>query len=149
MLAALELGGAESAVSFAFDRMGVAEEELKRAFRTKKSEPAGAFSALFPHEAFAGKAERVYRSHARELCARMKLKQDRRPGTAAEVLLALSALSLVAPPSQQYAALYERLFAEVMGDAVNGEPTREPWPKASDELLHQMRRKLARDRGSK
>ena len=62
-------------------------------------------------------------------------------GTKAEVLAALSDASTLAPPGQQFAALMESLSAE-LGFAIPGEPVREPWPGASDEMLHECRRKV-------
>lgn len=128
----------------AFSQMRAAEEELRRAFPERGSEPDGLFGALCPRPEFRlwSRAPGVYRAHARELCVRAERRLDMAPGTDAECLLALSDMSLKAPLNATGTALYESLFKRVTGRAVEGEPAREPWPGAADELLHDMRRKL-------
>lgn len=123
----------------------VAEEELARAGLSKR---CGAFRLLLPPRAMTLLAERVYRHHCRELIGRIKTKKPHeiRAGelelaTEAEVLTNMMSASLIAPPNQQWAALHELLFVRVMGVSVDGEPTREPWPKASEELLGELRKR--------
>lgn len=137
-----------------FELMEVAGREVTAALATRRARKSvavyrridDAWMALGDGlEAFHGKAPEVFRHHCRELLERAAAGEPLQPGTEAEVLLALSALSLKAPPSSQYAALFERLFVAVMGRRVEGEPTREPWPGAADELLRDMRRKLRRE----
>lgn len=134
-------GEVGSVVRFTFDCMGVAEEELK------KAEASAAFPLLCPTPLLVGKSLNLYRSHARELIARFKAKEDTRPGTDAECLTALLHGALKAPLDSTAAALAERLFRGVFdADEVRrlglGEAPREPWPGASDELLTTLRRKL-------
>ena len=117
-----------------FDLMKIAEEEIARG-------GADAFAFLCPPPGFTSLDERVYRAHARELVERVKRGERLEDGTKAEVMVLLSQQTLLAPPTQQYAALYEKLFAEIFGTSVEGEPAREPWPKASEELLADLRRK--------
>lgn len=143
--------GLPASISSVFDLMGIAEEEIERAMKRtrvqlKRDAIHGAFVFLAPTPGMTTLDERVYRSHARELIARCAAAEKLDAGTKAEVMIALSQMSLVAPPSAQYAALYERLFAEVMGQAVPGEAVREPWPGAADELLADLRRKVGQER---
>jgi hypothetical protein len=90
-----------------------------------------------------GLDDRVYRHHCRELIGRAKRGADTRPATDAEVMAALSAMSLRAPLGSTAASLYEELFRRVMGRRVAGPSPREPWTGAKRELLDQMRRRLA------
>lgn len=140
-----------AAVTGIFDLMGTAEDEIAAALETetdakKRVGINGAFRYLCPPPGMTTLDERVYRAHARELVERCRNGAKLDDGTKAEVMVALSQMSLVAPPSAQYAALYERLFAEIFEQAVPGDAAREPWPKASDELLADLRRKVGRER---
>lgn len=146
--------GGAGAVRFTFDCMEAAEDEIARAKRRWPKSVAkvdAAFLALMPTPVFRGKAIEVYRSHVVELLGRARVGTKLEPATEAEVLLALLAMSLIAPPSQQYAALADALFATVMPAAYakldKGHGASEPWPGASAELLGTMRRKLAQPRG--
>jgi hypothetical protein len=141
-----------------FDLMAVAEEEIDAASKRHPGRErmlSAAFGLLCPPAGMSKLDPKLYRAHARELCERVAAfdgpPENHRPlalGTKAEVLMVLSELSLKAPPSQQYAALYELLFAEIFGAAAvpAGEPVREPWPKASTELLGTMQRRLGKAR---
>lgn len=146
---ALFESGSEAAlrVRAALSQMEVAEEELRRAFRSKDREPEGLFLRLHPRAEFRfwSRSAMVYRAHARELCRRARAGADLSPATDAECLLALSDMSLRCPLNSTGTALYERLFVAVTGRRVAGEAAREPWTGACEEFLGVMRRKL-RDR---
>lgn len=127
----------------AFSQMSVAEEEMRRAFRAG-DEPDGMFRVLCPRPEFRfwSRSEKVYRAHARELCERAKDRQDLKPATDVECMLALSDMSTRAPLNALGTTLYERLFVNVFGRPVAGEQAREPWPGACNDFLREMRRKL-------
>ena len=139
-----------------FELMRVAEEQIEVA--KVKYGPARhnalhrAFSLLCPPLQLRNKCEALYVAHCAELLGRVARgtdgnhcpgkPEDTTLGTKAEVLAALSDASTLAPPGQQFSALMESLSAE-LGFAIPGEPVREPWPHASDEMLYECRRKVA------
>lgn len=143
---------ARAAVS-TFQLIDIADEEItasKRRHPKRVDEINAVFAHLFPPARFKELDPRVYRHHVRELVERAAGADDHGSATpmtlatAAEVLVTLMEQSLRAPLAQQYAALYETLFLQVMGAKVPGEPVREPWPGASAELLAALRRKCNR-----
>ncbi len=131
-------------VSGTFRRMGIAEEEIARA-KLSRALGQAAFGVLCPPPLLRNKDDEVYRAHARELIARVRNGVSTEPATRAEVLAALSELTLVAPPDQQHAALMEGLFGEVMGKSLDGSAIHEPFPEASNELLAQMQHQFRTD----
>jgi hypothetical protein len=131
-----------------FHLMAIAETEILAA---KKRHPSAAprlhaaFAICAPPGALRPLAEQVYRAHVRELLERVAAGQDTRPGTDAEVLAAMSQGSLVAPPTELWAHLMERLFNAIMGPhtfLVDASMPREPHPGAADELRAELGRKL-------
>ena len=106
------LGGLRG-VAGAFERMEIAEEEIKRA---GKPEPPGIFSALCPSSVLEGFDQQLYRLHARELIQRARRGEDRMPATDAELLACMSRTSLDAPLNREgmavYTYLYDKLFPE-------------------------------------
>jgi hypothetical protein len=150
MLSKVMPPGAAGIIGRAFDLMEVAEAEIKAEmarFPRAKRRINSAFGILCPPEGIGRCADEVYRAHVRELLGRVRRGEDTRPGTKAEALVALSHMSLKAPPGQQAAALQERLFVEIFGvERIGGSPHQlitEPWLRACDEMLVQLRRKLA------
>ena len=131
-------------VSGTFRRMEIVEEEIARA-KLDRATGHRAFGILVPPVSLRNKDDRLYRAHARELIERTASGESAVLATKAEVLAALSELSLTAPPNQQHAALMETLFAEVMGKKIDGEPIREPFEGASGELFEQLRRRFRTD----
>jgi len=110
------LGGDLAGVMGAtFERMEWAEDEITRA---QRRHPAAAdaiwhsFRLLTPEN---GTFERmgtefVYRSHCAEILDRVAAGQDTRPGTAAEVIVAISQASELAPLTDTACALAARMW---------------------------------------
>lgn len=144
MVADIRAGLAE-----AFERVDWTDDEIGEAMR-RHPEQADllhhVFELLRPtHDRMA--TEFVYRGHARELAERAAAGQDLRPGTAAEVVLMCSAISLMTPLNTAAAGLYVRMWGqafpdhqEVMG---NGEHYEALEASAIDEFEALARRKLA------
>jgi hypothetical protein len=151
-------GPVGSVVRGAFERMGVAEEELDRARLSHRSD---LFLALCPEqESMSGAAMWVYRAHARELCERARRGEDLRPATLAEIALGMMRASLKSPLDSMGQAVYEHAMVEVLRlgdgpasafDAVLGDvgPTREPWEGATREHIEDLRRKMQFKRGAR
>ena len=103
-----------------------------------------AFIYLCPTPPVIMLSDAVYEHHARELIERWRAGGDTGEPTRAEMLGALSTLSLKRPPGRAEEVVYHRLFREVCGtdhhDAILGnEPSpREEWPRQADELLGQL-----------
>jgi hypothetical protein len=101
-----------------FQQMEWAEEEIELAQRLH---PAQAdllwttFRLLVPTHHLM-QTEFVYRSHCRELLERVAGGQDTRPGTSAEVAIACSQTSLVAPLTTSGTGLYLRAWAKAFPD---------------------------------
>jgi hypothetical protein len=138
-----------------FAMMRIAEEEIdaaKARWSRKADVLQGAFRWLCPPAGMSSYHESIYRAYARELIERVgsgsgpALAAELALGTRAEAMLALSQASLRAPLDRTHQALFERLFTEVMGRAIEGEPTREPYPGAADEALHQLLRRCGQAR---
>ena len=131
-----------------FDRMEVAEEEIALA-KSRANTAAerlrinGAFMALMPPPQFAGRAPEVYRAHCEELLARVARGGDIDLGTRAECLCALLDSSLKFPLNSTAGAAAEKLFVAVFGRSVNDSPPREPYPGAADEMIAELRQKVA------
>jgi len=133
----------------AFRRMEIAEEEIELA-KTKYPDQTdathGSFRLLMYDELFECVIDDVYRQHCKELIQRVAKKQDTRPATKAEVMCALSGMSLVAPLDRDAAALFSNLFEQIM-DAEFEATTVESYDGAAWELFNQMARssKLRKD----
>lgn len=139
-------------IARAFEYMKITEEEIRRARALAQDDAVAhrlhaSFGLLWPGELLNLTPE-VYRHHCRELLGRIERGDDVRPGTDAEVLWMLVQTSLAAPLNANGCALYDRLFVSIFGRLPPecGEPTREPWPGAAEEMLHGARRRLAKDR---
>src|SRR5258708_3531856 len=94
-----DAGGNEvaSAVSFTFDCMKVAEEEIESAklrFPLEVERADKAFKILCPPPCMRGLSDLVYRSHARELIERVVLGGDTRLATRAEQMAVLAQASV-------------------------------------------------------
>lgn len=130
--------------------MAIAEEEIEMAVQQHPLKAAllrDAFLTVVPTFNMPTLAVEVYRAHVRELLDRIAHKQDVRPGTLAEVMIALSETSLHVPLHHTAAYLYMRTFAHIFGEdhPIVLESKRnfhEPYDGAADELESQLRRKL-------
>jgi hypothetical protein len=105
-------GGVFGMLAGLFEQMDWAEDEIGKA---QKRDPAHAdliyhtFKIMTPSHELMG-TEFVYRSHVREQIARAVAGQDTRPGTSAEICLACSEASQVAPLTETAAGLYARMW---------------------------------------
>ena len=147
-LAAL-LGSSSAAVAVrsTFECMEIAERQLARQFRSKSSEPKGAFRTLVPSAVLQGKAIRLYEAHVRELIARMVAGVDLCLATDAECLAAFSDASVVAPPRHEnaraFAVLFGRVFPEEASGGALSEFASEAWLGRDKEIIDKVRRGLA------
>jgi hypothetical protein len=128
-----------------------AEDEIERAQRRHPGHASELHHALtllapaFPQMS----QERVYRGHCRELLDRVAAGTDTRPGTAAEVCLALSHVSLAVPLNTAAAGLYHRMWRQAfpgygpLADADRGEHYERLEGQAIDDFEALARRKLA------
>jgi hypothetical protein len=141
-------GNLGSMLAGIFERMEWAEDEIAKA---RKRHPGHAgriwhsFKLMTPtHDLMA--TEMVYRSHVRELLARVMAGEDTRPGTAAEVCCACSDTSQIAPFTDSAAGLYGRMWkaAGFPGDHWDDMQPHQEALHASgiDDLERDLRRKL-------
>lgn len=145
-----ELG---SVIGRTFKLMGVAEEEIALA-KVKWPEEVetihGAFKYLCPPAGMSALVEEVYRHHCRELLARTAQGRSRRPGTVAEVMVALSETSLATPLTHDATVAYVQCFSQVFGrDPWEEDEQEQPqptYPGAVEEIIEDARRKLAKER---
>jgi len=105
--------GLSNVVESAFRHMAIAEEEIARARgtdETDRDDPVwNAFTLLrATHDRMA--TEFVYRSHCRELLARVRDGEDTRPGTDAEIAVAIGDASMSVPLHGAVVGLQFRLF---------------------------------------
>jgi hypothetical protein len=85
----------------------------------------------------------VYRAHCKELLERVANGVDTRPGTKAEVLGAISNLSMAAPLKSDVAYLMQKLMIDVFGyNPVGDIALYESYKGASDEIWSDMQKKL-------
>lgn len=136
-----------SIISAVLEQSGVADE-LVRTFIKKHPRKTDilnrAFSILFPPEALRDKDPALYRHHVEELLNRAMSGESMHHATKAEILSAISQTSLRTPIQQDYAALMERLFADIFGNTPDGAPfSQESWEGATDEILNALRKQLA------
>lgn len=129
-----------SRVQRAFRLMGVAEEEIAEAkarYRRSTKRVHACFGALAPTPLLLALGERVYRDHCRELLSRAVRHADLRPPTRAEVVAAISRLTLVCRLQNDVELLGLRLSAEIFPEKA-GEllPRREEDYAGSVEEVH-------------
>lgn len=137
-------------ISRAFELMGVAEEEIRAAmlrYPRSRRKAWNCFKVLCPSEALQRVGEGVYRSHCSELLERAVRGEDLRPGTKAEVLAVVSAMTLVSRLDRDVELLGLRIAAEIFpekGEAlVGGMHWEESHRGALEEHLMVFRRRLA------
>ena len=95
-----------------FEQMEWAEDEIKKHQRRHPKHANRiyhSFKLMTPTHELMGQ-EFVYRSHVRELLARVVNGQDTRPGTAAEICITCCESSQVAPLTDTAAGLYGRMW---------------------------------------
>lgn len=127
--------------------MEIAEEEITQAMQQHPLKAAllfDSFLTVTPTLNMTTLTPQVYRAHVRELLDRVIHKQDVRPGTLAEVMIALSEASLHAPLIENAGFLYARIFRSIFGeDAVPGlSAFRESHQGAANQIERDLRRKL-------
>jgi hypothetical protein len=144
------IGAGGSAVSRAFDLMEIAEAEIERAVRDCALLPRvqrhvwNSFGLLAPGE-LARYSDAVYRSHARELLNRVMTCRDTRLGTRAEVLAAISALSLQSRLDRDLEQLALNLADALFpGRGLRDDSDRETYSGAQQERFEEFARKLAK-----
>jgi hypothetical protein len=131
---ATEMGVIGQELDLLMSQMRVAEELLAQS-------SSDCFAILYATAPIINHGEDVYRAHCAELIARAEKGEDTRPGTKAEVLCQMLAVSLKAPLRQDGQALTEHLFAELFPGRMAFE-TREVYEGQVAEDLHDARRKL-------
>lgn len=133
-----------SVLTNTFRSMEIAEQEINKAkgrWPRKKDALHKSFRLLMPGP-LSGVREEVYRHHCQEILERVVKDEDTTLATKAEMMVAISEFTLKIPINSTMAALYERLFLEVIPRAkLEGEPTREPYKGAAEEMLQQMRKR--------
>jgi hypothetical protein len=105
-------------VSGVFDRMTIAEDEIKKA-QARHPECSdriwGSFKILYASQ-LSQYPDVVYRAHCVELLDRVANDEDTTLGTKAEVMIVCAQASLAHPPSPVAASLYAQLFSEIFPD---------------------------------
>lgn len=148
------LGGV---ISSTFRRMEIAEAEItdgRRRHPGAESAIFESFKYLVPPPLLRDTGDELYRLHCRELIERVGKGRDLRPGTAAEVVAALSGLSQMAPPTREQTLLYMKLFDELFPERAAAileetgpmEPDRYEETRIK-ELEAEYRRKVGQERG--
>lgn len=134
-----------------FDLMKIAEEEIEAAELGLSEEDRlrvhDSFHYLCPMLNFANRRPELYRRHCREIIQRVRYNARDTEidlGTMAEVLIALSEMSMIAPLGGDAPFLYARLFKKFLPEEeMNFSIMREAYPGSSDELFFRMSAKLA------
>jgi hypothetical protein len=142
--------GAEqtSVIARCFDFMGYAEEEIARAKKRWPRRAAAinaAFGLLMPGDLI-DTGEELYRSHCRELLARVMKGEDVEPGTDAECCLAMMRASLNAPLTGHHAYVYGIVFARALpGHAdLMQDVGREMYEGQANEIIGDLRKRIGR-----
>lgn len=129
-----------------FEMMEAAEEEIAEAIdrHPKKREAIwNSFTILRPSEIIRDLGMQIYRAHCKELLERVANGMDTRPGTEAEVLGAISNLSMATPLKSDVAYLMQKLMIDVFGYNPAGDiALYESYKGASDEIWSDMQKKL-------
>lgn len=128
----------ESSIKICFEEI----KNAKKRWPKQEDLLQSSFSLLRPETVFSGKEEIVYRNHCREILERAAKGLDTRPGTRAEVLIALSEMTLVTPLRQDYTILFSDLFTKVMEKKIGGDPGSETYPGAVDEIYSKLQKWL-------
>lgn len=137
----LQLLPNESLVGGVFRRIEEAERLIRARFPV--DEPAGIFKLLMPPPEFQNRPFELYAAHARELVDRVAYGAALDLATDAEVLLALSGQSLKAPLNRDGHLVMETLFARIFPGRMDAAPPPESFRGQLEELLGELRRRLA------
>ena len=142
------LGAHRSSVQSIFRQLELAEH-LVREFSAEYPQHRARLSAAFVHLRWTGGSEAptaLIEAHVRELLRRIIDDRPLQLGTRAEVLKALSDISLRAPLPPEAFTAFETLFREIWGNQVSEEPLlRESSPGRTDEIVLDVQRKLCVD----
>jgi hypothetical protein len=134
-------------VTRAFERMGVAEEELAK---HKLQAHPKAFMHVCPPSTMTDKGLEVYRAHVIELCARIINQQPVEPATDAEILCVILDAATRAPLRSHIVQAAERLFRARIATHVDqlGEPPPERFPQEVTEFIETTRKQIPTTRQS-
>ena len=149
---AVELGDTGRRLMNVFERIEIAEEEIavaQKTVRSKRGKKAlwESFWSLRPSSLLGGFSDDLYRVHCRELLERIVTGDSVDVPTDAEVMVALSEMSLRAPLSQDAAALYVTLFKKGFPGKLPEVSTRdvhESYAGAMALVDNEIRRKLSK-----
>ena len=141
----------ESAIGACFRRMSIAEEEIATAKRRcpRKAKALHASFGILYTSTLARFSDDIYRSHVRELLARVMRREDTRLATDAELLAMFSETSLRAPLASSYANAMSVVFHSVFphADMNRFQAGHAAYPKDAEEIITAARKRLAHDRG--
>ncbi len=141
-------GVAFGAIAQSFQRVfalaDVADEELRKVFPDRGSEPADFFLLLEPPVWLPADADRWYRAYVRELIQRAKSGASLAEPTAAEALYVLYRASLEAPRSADFTLAYETLYRVCGFPDAPGEKESATYPGAVEEVLAEAYRAARR-----
>ena len=145
---------AQHIVANAFKHMKIAEEEIeaaKQRYPNKAAQLHNSFKLLCPPETFASFTSELYRAHAKELLQRIARGKDLSLATRAELCIALSEASFLAPLRNDFYCFYSQCFRAVFpkkyGEIFKGWPSRPSFKGALKELKHKLQRKFQSKRG--
>ena len=142
------MGSVGAIASNVFRLCGVAEEMIagaKKAHPQHVAEVDSVFKAACPSAVLRGKHDTLYKAHIAELIQRAVKGESPKPPTDAEMLAALSDLSLKAPPGPATQHVFEVLFFKIYPEKrkeFEHDFVREPYAGSRDEVLRELRRKL-------
>lgn len=129
-----------------FKRMDIAETAIinaKDKYPLQSDLIHKAFQILCPSSLMQSAPTRLYTLHCTELCERVALEQDTRPGTDAEILAAFMELSFKAPPSRSWGGAYISLGKKHFDLPANmDESFSEDQPGEYDEIIGGLRKQL-------
>jgi hypothetical protein len=141
--------GTLRAISRCFDCMGIAEDEIRAEldkWHTPSSKETrrriwGTFKVCAPGTLLL-LADDVYRHHVRELISRAISRKDPRLGTKAEILRAISAMTMHSRLDRTVEALALVIANEIFPGRGLAEDAKEAWPGEMEEKLQYFRTNL-------
>jgi hypothetical protein len=142
--AGVAFGAVAQSLQRVFALADVADEELRRVFPDRGSEPANFFLLLEPPIWLPNEAERWYRAYVRELVQRAKSGASLAEPTAAEALYVLHRASLDAPRSADFNLAFARLYRVCGFPDAGVYEGQASYPDAVEEILHEAYRAARR-----